>query len=68
MNKRNIIIESLLVMVLLLNNETFDNTYSDEQESRITEMINYGFSYKDIAENLGRTYYGIYDKIRRMKG
>ena len=58
MNKRNIIIESLLVMVLLLNNETFDNTYSDEQESRITEMINYGFSYKDIAENLGRTYYG----------
>lgn len=54
-------------IIKIANNEAFDNTYSDEEESKIIQMINDGVSYKDIAENLGRSYYGLYDKVRRMK-
>ena len=46
---------------------SFDNSYSKEYELKIIEMIKDGFNYKDISESLGRTYYGLYDKVRRMK-
>lgn len=55
-------------IIKISNSEAFDNTYSNEEETRIIEMINDGISYKDIAESLGRTYYGLYDKVRRMRG
>ena len=55
-------------IIKISNTEAFDNTYSDEEETRIIEMINEGFSYKDIAASLGRSYYGLYDKVRRMRG
>ena len=44
----------------------FDNSYSKDDELKILEMIDGGFSYKDIADKLDRSYYGLYDKIRRM--
>lgn len=54
-------------IIKIASNKAFDNTYSDEEESRIIEMINDGVSYKDIAQSLDRTYYGLYNKVRRMK-
>jgi len=54
-------------IIKIADNEALDNTYSNEEESKIIQMINDGVSYKDIAESLGRTYYGLYDKIRRME-
>lgn len=46
---------------------TIDNKYSKEDEFKIIKMLEDGVNYKDIAENLGRTYDGTTDKIRRMK-
>ncbi|WP_353093803.1 hypothetical protein [Tissierella praeacuta] len=54
-------------IIKISNRETFDNTYSPEEETRIIEMINDGVSYKSIAESLDRPYYGLYNKVRRMK-
>jgi len=54
-------------VIKIANIQAIDNTYSSEEESRIIEMIKGGVNYMDIARNLGRTYYGLYDKVRRMK-
>lgn len=43
-----------------------DNSYSKEDESKIIQMLSNNMSYKDIAKDLNRTYYGLYDKVRRM--
>lgn len=44
-----------------------DNSYSKEDESIIIQMLDNNMSYKDISERLNRTYYGLYDKVKRMK-
>ena len=44
-----------------------DNSYSSEDESKIIEMYKQGYPYTKIANTLSRTYYGLYDKVRRMK-
>lgn len=49
------------------NKTAFDNSYSKDDEFKIIRMINDGHNYKEIAKALGRSYYGLYDKIRRMK-
>lgn len=53
--------------VNITNKVTIDNSYSKDDEVKIIEMLQNGFSYKDIAEELGRSYHGLYDKVRRMK-
>ncbi len=44
-----------------------DNSYSSEDEFKIIEMYKQGYPYTKIANTLNRTYYGLYDKVRRMK-
>lgn len=44
-----------------------DNNYSSEDESKIIEMYNQGCPCPVIAYSLNRSYYGLYDKVRRMK-
>lgn len=44
-----------------------DNTYSLEDEDKIIRMISEGFTYMDIAEEIRRPYYGVCDKVRRMR-
>lgn len=44
-----------------------DNSYTKEEEKLIVEMKSKGRTYKEIADTLGRSYWGITDKIRRMK-
>lgn len=44
-----------------------DNSYSLKEESKIIEMCKQGYPYTKIANTLNRTYYGIYDKVQRMK-
>jgi uncharacterized protein YerC len=44
-----------------------DISYSLEDESKIIEMYKQGYPYTEIANTLNRTYYGLYDKVRRMK-
>lgn len=44
-----------------------DNSYSSEVESKIIEMYNQGCPCPVIAYSLNRRYYGLYDKVRRMK-
>lgn len=41
--------------------------YTLEDEKLIREMISTGISQAEIARNLNKTYYGIVDKIRRMR-
>lgn len=41
--------------------------YTLEDEKLINEMISTGISQADIARKLNKTYYGIVDKIRRMR-
>ena len=40
--------------------------YTKDEELKIVEMINSGCNYKEIAHKLGRPYYGLYDKVKRM--
>jgi hypothetical protein len=58
LKKKPIVIGDLLVK---------PNTYSKADEALIIKMLNKGFVQKQIASKLNRTYYGIIDKIRRMK-
>lgn len=48
------------------NNEVFDNTYSDKEESRIIIYLMMGLAIK-IFLGLGRTNSGLYDKIKKME-
>jgi len=43
------------------------NTYSKADETLIVKLLNEGFIQKQMASKLNRIYYGIVDKIRRMK-
>lgn len=44
-----------------------NNSYSLEDESKIIKLYKQGYPYAKIANALNRTYYGLYDKVRRMK-
>ncbi|MFA5576810.1 MAG: hypothetical protein WCZ27_02710 [Tissierellaceae bacterium] len=54
-------------IIKIANKVTIDNSYSQDEENRIIELIELGYSYKYISKLLNRTYYGLYDKVRRMK-
>lgn len=44
-----------------------NNSYSDDEVDKIIKLKNQGYSYRQIADQLDRSYWGIYDKIRRHK-
>ena len=46
---------------------TFDVSYSDDDENLIIQMKKEGFTDKRIAKEFNRTYWGIVDKIRRLR-
>lgn len=54
-------------IVNIANKVTINNSYSKDDELKIIKMLQDGLSYKDIAKKLDRSYYGLYDKARRMK-
>lgn len=41
--------------------------YSYEDEEKIIEMKNVGYADKEIARRLERSYWGLVDKIRRLR-
>lgn len=43
------------------------NTYTEEKEEVIIDLKNNHVKYKDIAKALNISYYGIVDKIRRIR-
>ncbi|SHH69765.1 LAGLIDADG DNA endonuclease family protein [Caloranaerobacter azorensis DSM 13643] len=47
--------------------EVIDNTYSKEDELLIIELKKKGITDKEIAKKSYRTYWGIVDKIRRLR-
>ncbi|RKD32365.1 hypothetical protein BET03_03240 [Thermohalobacter berrensis] len=47
--------------------KVIDNTYSKEDELLIIDLKTKGVTYKEIAKRLNRTYWGIVDKIRRLR-
>lgn len=47
--------------------EVIDNTYSKEDELLIIKLKKKGIADKEIAKKLDRTYWGIIDKIRRLR-
>lgn len=53
-------------IINISNKIAINNSYSKDDELKIISMLSDGFSYKDIAEKLNRTYYGLYDKVKRM--
>lgn len=53
--------------IRLANKYTVNTTYTIEEENIIIEMLNKGYNCIDIANYLNRPYYGLYDKVRRMK-
>lgn len=57
--KNNIIISPL---------EINENSYSKYDEKLIIQLKNKGVSDREIAKILNRTYYGVVDKIRRLRG
>lgn len=44
-----------------------DNKYSKKDENIIIQLKNQGVKDKDIAEALGRSYYGVVDKMRILR-
>ena len=55
------------INIKLANKVANDLSYSTCEENRIIELYKKGYSYTEIASNLDRPYYGLYDKIKRMK-
>ena len=53
--------------IVIGNLSVKSNTYSNIDEASIIKMLNDGITQKEIAKVLNHTYYGIVDKIRRMK-
>lgn len=53
--------------IKVANKYAHDISYSLEDESKIIKMYKQGYPYAKIANALNRTYYGLYDKVRRMK-
>lgn len=49
------------------NENIIDNSYSKEDELFILKSNKNGISTKQIAETLNRPYWGVVDKLRRMK-
>lgn len=49
------------------NENIVDNSYSNEDELFILKSKKNGVSIKQIAETLNRPYWGVVDKLRRMK-
>lgn len=49
------------------NENIIDNSYSKEEVLFITESKKKGTSTKEIAKTLNRPYWGVVDKLRRMK-
>ncbi len=46
---------------------TLDNSYTGEDELLIIKMKKEGYTDKTIAQEFNRTYYGMVDKIRRLR-
>lgn len=53
--------------IRISNKIAIDTTYTKDDEIRIEHMIYKSFSYKEIAEDLGRSYYGVYSKVESMR-
>lgn len=53
--------------IILSPVEIKENKYSLEEESIIIQLKEKGITDKDIAKILNRTYYGVVDKIRRLR-
>lgn len=53
--------------IRIANKYAKNTRYSLDEENRIMEMYNRGYSCVDIANDLKRSYYGLYDKVKRMK-
>lgn len=54
--------------IKIANKYTSDTiNYTADEENEIIEMYNKGYRYIHIAKHLNRSYYGLYDKIKRMK-
>jgi len=47
--------------------KVMDNTYSKEEELSIIDLKRKGVTDKEISNRLNRTYWGIVDKIRRLR-
>lgn len=47
--------------------KVIDNTYSKKDELLIIELKTKGVTDKEIAKRLNRTYWGIIDKVRRLR-
>lgn len=54
-------------IIKFANAEAVDITYSLGEEKAIIEMYKAGKNCAEIAKKLERPYYGLYDKVRRMK-
>ena len=44
-----------------------ENKYSEQDEERLLDMISQGMKVQDMADELNRSIYSVYDKRRRMK-
>jgi hypothetical protein len=47
--------------------KVIDNTYSKEDELLIIDLKRKGVTDKEISNRLNRTYWGVVDKIRRLR-
>lgn len=53
--------------IKLANKIAKDISYSSYEEDKIIELHRKGYNYTEIASCLDRPYYGLYDKVKRMK-
>ncbi len=53
--------------VLTSNFQVNSKEYSNEEVDKIIQMRKLNYSISKIADEIGRTYWEVYDKIRRMQ-
>ncbi|MNN76053.1 hypothetical protein D3C81_1924010 [compost metagenome] len=53
--------------IIISSLQIIDDNYSKEDEELIIKLRSNNTTYKEISEILGRSYYGVVDKVRRMR-
>jgi len=53
--------------IIISSLQIIDDKYSKEDEELIIKLRSSNTTYREISEILGRSYYGVVDKVRRMR-
>lgn len=55
------------ITITTVNPDASSRNYSEDEVNKIINFLGQGISITEIAKELNRSYFGVYDKIKRLK-